>query len=365
MPPSASSKRPASTRRRAREGALLVAEELALDQRLGQRRAVHHDQRALARACCARGSRARAAPCPCPSRRAAARPSRRRHLRRLLEHLAKHAATADDMLEARLRSERLAQVLVLGLEPPAHAPHLVGALAQLAFELPAIDRTREELADDADVLDVRVRPGAVARSGRREERADPVTVDEQWDRDVGEHRHAKRRTRALAPPRAGSSSGKALEAKHFAAAQPLVVPGKAGTPPGWPSPQAGCPAAPASGSRRRCPRRAAARGSCCDPCPGTRSAARARDRFRRRPAPPTRWRSASRNRRAGARNRSELVHGCMLLRHHGPRLATSRDAAAKRVSRGDFTASAKLPSIAYAFQRSMRRWHGTGRWSIA
>ena len=65
VPPSASSKRPRRCCVRAGEGALLVAEELALDQLARHRGAVDLDQRPLARAGWPRGSRARPAPCRC------------------------------------------------------------------------------------------------------------------------------------------------------------------------------------------------------------------------------------------------------------------------------------------------------------
>ena len=49
MPPSASSKRPSLRAGRAGERALLVAEQLGLEQRLRQRRAVDRDERARLR----------------------------------------------------------------------------------------------------------------------------------------------------------------------------------------------------------------------------------------------------------------------------------------------------------------------------
>ena len=54
---------------RARERALLVAEQLRFQQRLGQRAAVDLDERPAARASSARGSRAPPAPCRFPIRR--------------------------------------------------------------------------------------------------------------------------------------------------------------------------------------------------------------------------------------------------------------------------------------------------------
>ena len=53
---------------RAGERALLVAEQLALEQRLGQRADVHGDERLVARGAEQSRSRARRAPCRCRSR---------------------------------------------------------------------------------------------------------------------------------------------------------------------------------------------------------------------------------------------------------------------------------------------------------
>ena len=54
---------------RAGECALGVAEQLTLEQRLGDRRAVHRDERLAPRAGSRRGCAARSAPFPCRSRR--------------------------------------------------------------------------------------------------------------------------------------------------------------------------------------------------------------------------------------------------------------------------------------------------------
>ena len=71
---------PEPARRGAREGALLVAEELALEQRVRNRRAVDRDERPRRAATRARGSRGRRAPCRCrsPLREAPSRRSPRR-----------------------------------------------------------------------------------------------------------------------------------------------------------------------------------------------------------------------------------------------------------------------------------------------
>ena len=69
VPPWAALKRPSRSLDRAGEGAPLVAEQLGLDQRLGQRPAVDHHEGAVARARCARAACGRPAPCRCRSRR--------------------------------------------------------------------------------------------------------------------------------------------------------------------------------------------------------------------------------------------------------------------------------------------------------
>ena len=69
VPPDASSNQPAPPRRRAGEGAALVAEELALGQLARQRAAVDRHERAAGVRARARAARARPAPCRCRSRR--------------------------------------------------------------------------------------------------------------------------------------------------------------------------------------------------------------------------------------------------------------------------------------------------------
>ena len=81
VPRCASSKHAGAAIVRAGERALLVAEDLALEQRLGNRRAVDRRRTGTSRAGSARGSSARRAPCPCPTRpRSAPTPRRRRLL---------------------------------------------------------------------------------------------------------------------------------------------------------------------------------------------------------------------------------------------------------------------------------------------
>ena len=68
MPPSASTNTPGAIRRRAGERALDVTEQLAVDQRLGNRAAVERDEPLARGARRARAARARRAPCRCRSR---------------------------------------------------------------------------------------------------------------------------------------------------------------------------------------------------------------------------------------------------------------------------------------------------------
>src|SRR5262249_38705899 len=154
---------------------LLVAEELALDERMRQRRAVHHHQWALA-SLAARVDRAR------QQLLAGARLAMQQHrggrrcnLRGLLEHVAQRAAPPRDLLEAAATTDRLAQILVLGPEPPLEPPDLVDAVAELALEPTAVDRVREDLPDDAHLREVRVRPAARTRGRRGEQPADPAS----------------------------------------------------------------------------------------------------------------------------------------------------------------------------------------------
>ena len=68
---------PCARRDRAGERALLVAEQLALDELLGDGRAVDRDEGLLRARRRARGRRGRQAPCRCPTRRGSSPPRRR------------------------------------------------------------------------------------------------------------------------------------------------------------------------------------------------------------------------------------------------------------------------------------------------
>ena len=76
VPPSAAWNRPRRSCDRAGEGALLVAEQLGLEQALGNRAAVHRDERRVGARGWRGGWRARAAPCRCRSRRRCTRSHR-------------------------------------------------------------------------------------------------------------------------------------------------------------------------------------------------------------------------------------------------------------------------------------------------
>ena len=110
VPPSASSNRPLLARLRAGERALLVAEELRLDQRVGQRRAAHLDERLLrAQRVVVDGVRDQLL---AGARLAADEHGRvgRRDLRDLLVHLPHRPAGADDVREVVALAQLLAQV---------------------------------------------------------------------------------------------------------------------------------------------------------------------------------------------------------------------------------------------------------------
>ena len=146
MPPSASSNRPFLLLLGAGERALFVAEELRLDQALGQRRAADFDERLLgpqrvvvnrvrdelfAGARFAADERGRV---------------RGRHLRHLLVHLPDRAARPDDVRKVVLLPQFLAEVLVL-----------VDQAAFVLFDQPLnLDRLRDHRRHDAEKLDAAV-----------------------------------------------------------------------------------------------------------------------------------------------------------------------------------------------------------------
>ena len=125
MPPSACCEAAVAAGRRAGERAALVAEQLALEQRLGQRGAVQLHERALgARAALVDRGRDQllAGAALAGDQHAGAR---RRDLRDGLEHLLHRRGVADDVREAVLLGQPLAQLARLRAQP---------ALLQLALD---------------------------------------------------------------------------------------------------------------------------------------------------------------------------------------------------------------------------------------
>ena len=120
MPPSASSNRPILRAGGPGEGALLVTEQLALDQRRGQGGAVDRDERRCrARWLVAWIARATSS-LPVPvSPRYQDRRVGGGDLLGLEQHSPQDGALPDDVLEARGRERALAEILVFQLEAPA------------------------------------------------------------------------------------------------------------------------------------------------------------------------------------------------------------------------------------------------------
>ena len=119
VPPSACLKRPSRLPGRSGEGALLVAEELTLEERLGERRAVELDEGAFARGlfwwiACATSS----LPVPLSPGDEHARLGRR-DLLDDVEDLLHRGARADDVVEAELVVQARAKLDRLVLEVPA------------------------------------------------------------------------------------------------------------------------------------------------------------------------------------------------------------------------------------------------------
>ena len=134
---------PLLARVRAGEGALLVAEQLRLDQRVGQRRAAHFHERLLgAQRVVVNGMRNQLL--------AGARLAADEHggvglryLRDLLVHLARGTAGADDVREVVALAQLLPQVGVLVDQP---APFFLDQPLD-------VERLRDHRADDAEELD--------------------------------------------------------------------------------------------------------------------------------------------------------------------------------------------------------------------
>ena len=137
VPPSATSKRPRVRGDRAGEGALLVAEQLALDERGGQGGAVHGDERPAPAGAARRGSRAPRGPCRCPSRRGSA-PGRRSQptcstSRRTRDE--RRASCPRSRRSSPERADLLLQDHVLGLQPLLELAHLEEARLERGLRL--------------------------------------------------------------------------------------------------------------------------------------------------------------------------------------------------------------------------------------
>ena len=115
---------------RAGEGALLVAEELALDERGGQGRAVHRDERpAPAGAAVVDGARHQLLAGPGLAEHEHRRVGRR-HLAHLPQQRGERRAPADDLLELARPADLLLQDHVLGLQALLELAHLAEALLE-------------------------------------------------------------------------------------------------------------------------------------------------------------------------------------------------------------------------------------------
>src|SRR6185436_5637236 len=134
---------------RSREGSLLVAEELALDQRLGQRRAVEGDERSLA----ARRHRVDDARHQALAGAAlAADQDRRAALRHALDgllELGDGAALPDQRAEVARGEDLATQRLVLFLE-------LLPVRLELAVEAGVVDRQRRLVGEGDEEVEVLV-----------------------------------------------------------------------------------------------------------------------------------------------------------------------------------------------------------------
>ena len=163
VPPCASSKRPARAADGAGERALLVAEELALDERRGDRGAVDpHERRPLRglRWCSARASSSLPVPVS-PSRSTAASVGATCATCASTWRMAR--LWPDDLVEVVQRLHLFAQRHVLRLQPVAQRPDLVDAGHQFHVPALAIERVGQNLADDAQPVHVDRRPLAEPR----------------------------------------------------------------------------------------------------------------------------------------------------------------------------------------------------------
>ena len=140
VPPSARSNRPRLRAHGAGERALLVAEQLALEQRARERRAVDADERAARRARAGGGWRARRAPCRCRSRRSRARSCRAAPCARRREHLAHRRRLADERRAPGRSGSRVGGGALAARPAAVRGPHRRGRAR--AWSRPARPRPR-------------------------------------------------------------------------------------------------------------------------------------------------------------------------------------------------------------------------------
>ena len=186
----------------ARERAALVAEELALDERAGERGAVDRDERTVA-AGAARVDRARDELLAGPglAREEDGR-SRRRDLLDEVEHVAEGRAPSDDLAEAVDAAGVIAEHDVLGLGALLEAGDLLETRAELALLAVAHDRAREDLAEEAEPREELRRPVALRRHRGEGDQADRGLPDPQREHEVRLDADARGRTpaRRSTPP---------------------------------------------------------------------------------------------------------------------------------------------------------------------
>ena len=177
---------------RAREGALLVAEELRLDQRRWDGGAVDPDERAGA-AGAALVDRAGEELLPRTgfTEEQDCRVGRG-HLRHPREHEADRAALADDLVEVVRRPHFLSQRDVLFLEAISERVDFLDMREQAHVAALTIVGAGQDLTDDPQAVDVDGRPLAGPREVPRRDHALDLPSDGQRQRDDGPHPEARR-----------------------------------------------------------------------------------------------------------------------------------------------------------------------------
>ena len=172
MPPSASSKRPCRRRDGAGEGALFVAEQLALDERRRQRRAVDPDQRARVPAAAfvqRPGEQLLAGAGRSQQQHARVR---RRDLRQPRQRQPQRRALADDVVEVVIGLDLFFQVDVVGLEPGVQLLDHRDVGAQRRLLPAALQRAARISRQQLQALDQQSRPASRQPAAVDHERAD-------------------------------------------------------------------------------------------------------------------------------------------------------------------------------------------------